>query len=113
MIPFTMLIIITAQKPAQKLLIIRPGIKLAARYSMAMLIIIVNRPSVKMITGNVSSLTSGLTRLLIIPRTAPANNRSCQAPLKTNPGTSLSATKMATELANIWIITLAMKLMEI
>lgn len=113
MIPLTMLIIITAQNPAQKPFTIRLGIKLAARKSMAMLIIMVKRPSVKIITGNVSSFTRGLMKLLTIPRTIPAKSNSCQSPLKTNPGTSRLAVKMAAELANIWIITLATKLIGV
>lgn len=108
-----MLMIITDHSAAQKLLIMRPGMKLAAKYSIVILIIIVKNPSVKMITGKVRSFTSGLTNEFTIPRIVPAMINSCQSPLKTNPGTSLSATNMAAELASICTIILRRKLIGI
>lgn len=108
-----MLIIITDQNAAQKLLTIKFGIRLAVRYSIAMLIIMVKKPNVKIITGKARSFTSGLTSEFTAPKIIPAIINSCQSPRKTNPGTSLSAANIAAELANICTIILARKLMGV
>lgn len=110
---FTMLIIMIDQNAAQKLLIIRVGIKLAARYNIAILIIMIKRPNVKMITGRVKSFISGFTSKFTTPKIMPARINSCQSPLKTNPGTSLSAANMAVELAKICMIIRRRKLMGV
>lgn len=107
-----MLMIRTAQNPAQNPFIIMLGMKLAARNSMATLIIMVKSPSVNIIIGKVRSLTIGRIKELTIPKMAPARKSSCQSPRKTKPGTSQSAVKIAAELAKICMITLARKLMR-
>lgn len=108
-----MLIIMTDQNAAQKLLIIRAGIKLAARYNIAMLIIMVKRPSVKMITGKVKSFIIGFISKFAVPKIMPARINSRQSPLKTNPGTSLSAASMEAELAKICMLIRRRKLMGV
>lgn len=60
----------------------------AVRYSMAALITIVNRPSVRMVTGRDNSLTKGRTKAFTTPKIRPMNRYARMMPAVSAPWVS-------------------------
>ena len=88
---FTILITTTPQKSGQSPSITNSGISHPAIPKRIILIIIVNSPKLKIISGKEINFRIGLMKKLIIPKTNPVKIKVIQPPAKSNPCISQAA----------------------